>query len=342
MVTGSFLAATFSSSSHRAEAVSIPAPAATRATLLNQDFAHLCVPPSWRAAMPLAIRGPQNAQVPSRKIRWEIAESRIRKVLAKSRRTRFGLYMKNISTGKTIEVNAGSRFASASLVKIPILISLYREMAAGKIAPTLGPLYLERHRIGGSGVLKGEHSGVKVNLRDLCYLMLQHSDNTATNILTDLVGMRRVTEICREYGWKNTNMVRPVMALELRSKGIENWTTPREMGMMLESIHRGQIVSPAASKEMISLMLNPPIDDRLPRYLPERIDIAHKTGLIYDVAHDVGLIYLPGDQTILVSAFADRLGSNYRSAKIPMAQIARILYEEATAPTAQEKGRRSN
>lgn len=342
MIVGAILAAMLSSHSGPAEAASYPAPVRSLVSLLDRDYAQLCSDPSWRPPMQLDFPEPRFAAVASRKIRWDVAESRIRATLAGARGARFGLYIKDLGTGRQMELNSTSRFASASLVKIPILIGLYREMAGGRIAPTEGPVFEERERIGGSGVLKGERSGVKVNLRDLCHLMLQHSDNTAANILADLVGMRRVTEICREYGWTNTNMVRPVMALELRRKGLENWTTPKEMGKMLEGMYRKTIVSPTASEEMMRLMLNPPIDDRLPRYLPERIDIVHKTGLIFDNAHDVGIIYLPGEQAVLVSAFADRIGSNYRAAKIPMARIARILYEEATVPGMFEPGRRNN
>jgi beta-lactamase class A len=311
-------------------------------TLLEQDFREFCVPPEWRPVMSLELRKPRHPEGASRVIDWRNAESRIRSILAGSNGVRFGLVIKNLETGRLIEHNARARFASASLVKIPILITLYKDLADERIRPSEGPLFREALRIGGSGVLKNERAGVKVNLRDLCHLMLQHSDNTATNILADRVGQSHVTSVCREFGWTHTDMVRPVMALELRRRGIENWTTPKEMAQMLEKMYRGELVSRKASDEMLRLMLNPPIDDRIPRYLPRGIDIIHKTGLIHDNAHDVGIIYLPGNQTILISAFADSIGDDYRSAKIPIARIARILYEEATPPAAQQPGRRRN
>jgi beta-lactamase class A len=292
--------------------------------------------------MELEHRKPHNPAGPSRAIDWRRAESRIRSILGGAGGVRFGLVIKDLGTGRLIEHNARARFASASLVKIPILITLYKDLSDERIRPSEGPVFREELRIGGSGVLKGERSGVKVNLRDLCHLMLQHSDNTATNILADLVGQDHVTSICRDFGWRHTDMVRPVMALELRRRGIENWTTPKEMAEMLEKMHRGELVSRKASDEMLRLMLNPPIDDRIPRYLPRGIDIIHKTGLIHDNAHDVGIVYLPGNQAVLISAFADSIGNDYRSAKIPIARIARVLYEEATPPAAQEPGRRRN
>ncbi len=326
--------------SNAAEAITrLRAEAAPR-SLLEQDFAAVCAGPDWRRPMNLALLDPDYPATPGRAINWTIAENRIRSVLRESRGIRVGLYLKDLSTGKTFELNSRSRFASASLVKIPIIISLYKDLADRRLQPDTGPVFRERHRIGGSGVLKGERAGLRVNLRDLSFLMLQHSDNTATNILADLIGMRRITEMCRAMGWRRTDMVRPVMALELRRQGIENWTTPREMGEMLEKMHHGQLISRSASDEMIRLMLNPPIDDRIPRYLPRGIDIVHKTGLIYDNAHDVGIIYLPNRQPILISAFVDGIGSDYMSAKMPVARIARILYEEATDPQHFQPGRR--
>jgi beta-lactamase class A len=76
-------------------------------------------------------------------------------------------------------------------------------------------------------------------------------------------------------------------------------------------------------------MLNPPIADRLPRKIPRSVNVVHKTGLIYDNAHDVGILYLPGDNEVLVSAMVDNIGTQYRKAKAAIADIARILYDEA-------------
>lgn len=309
-------------------------------SLLAQDFAALCSTPGWRPALDLELSDPDFPETPGRSINWTIAQNRIRSIIHEYPEIRLGLFIKDLSTGKTFELNSRSRFASASLVKIPIVMALYDDLWSGRIAPDTGLVFLERHRIGGSGVLKSESSGVRVNLRDLAFLMLQKSDNTATNILTDAVGMRRITEYCSRNGWRRTDMVRPVMALELRRRGIENWTTPKEMGEMMERIYRGRAVSPAASEEMIRLMLNPPIDDRIPRYIPRGIDIVHKTGLIHDNAHDVGILYLPNRQPVLISAFVDGIGANYMAAKMPIARIARVLYEEATDPGFIQPGRR--
>jgi beta-lactamase class A len=132
------------------------------------------------------------------------------------------------------------------------------------------------------------------------------------------------------------------MALELRARGIENWTTPRETADQIERLYRRTLISRGASDEILRFMLNPPIADRLSRHLPRSIDVVHKTGLIFDNAHDVGILYLPGDQPILVAAFVDGIGTDYSAAKLPIARIARILYEEATPPAEREPGRRRN
>jgi len=308
--------------------------------LANRNYERYCNGPGWRAPMSITLSSPNYPDIEGRRIDWNKVSGRINNTIAQKRGVRIGFVIKDLKTGRTLLRNENARFASASLVKIPLLITLYRDITDGKIKVLQGAYYSEKLRASGSGRLKSEPANRRINLRDLVFLMLQHSDNTATNILADLVGYDHVTRYCRTMGWRNTNFVRPVMALELRAKGIENWTTPKEFSEIIEKIFRGSMISQEASREMIQFMTNPPIDDRLPRYLPPRIDIVHKTGLIYDNAHDVGIIYLPGDQAVLVSAFADNIGTNYMTAKETIASIARIIYEEATPPSLWEPGRR--
>jgi len=342
MIIGSIIAAEMSGHSKPANALSTSLRTSSRLTTFGTcDFGEICSDPSWRSPLELSLRDPKFPTDQSRKIRWDVVQSRIRAVVAQNPNIHMGLYIKDIASGQIFEVNPQTKFASASLVKVPLAIGLYKDMAEGKISPVFGPLYLSKHVSSGSGILKNEATGKKVNLRDLSYLMLSKSDNTATNIITDLVGQDRVTELCKRNGWTHTNMVRPVMSLELRRFGIENWTTAKEMGQMFEGMYLGKLVSPEASREMIRMMLNTYVDDRLQRYLPRGIDISHKTGLINDNAHDVGIIYLPGNQAVVVSALVDGIGSDYMSAKRPIAQIARILYEEATIPSAHRPGRRN-
>ncbi|MEW5692682.1 MAG: serine hydrolase [Candidatus Hydrogenedentota bacterium] len=265
----------------------------------------------------------------SKKIDWNSAETRIKKIITKYKKARIGLVVKDLNTGYTIKHNADASFASASLVKIPIAITLFNEIANGTIPPNITPLYEEKHRAGGSGVLRTEKAGQKIHLQDLVYLMLAKSDNTATNILTDFIGMDKINKICKKYGWNNTNIVRQVMDLKERKNGVENWTTARDMASMLEALYNGKVVSRNTSNIILRFMLNPPIDDRLPRKLPSSIDVIHKTGLIYDNAHDVGILYLPGNQPVIVSALVDNIRSDYRYAKYLIANIARIIYEES-------------
>lgn len=272
-------------------------------------------------------------------IDWRSVESRIKRVLMTQRRTRIGLVVKDLRGEYQMAYNADARFASASLVKIPVAVGLFHDIEAGKIDRRVPPVFEEKHRIGGSGVLRRHPSGGRYELDELLYLMLAKSDNTATNILSDLVGMDRVTEVCRAQGWKGTNMVRDVMALDLRRHGVENWTTPRDMAAIFEGLYRGSVVSPGASAEILRYMLNPPIADRLPRKIPRSVNVVHKTGLIYDNAHDVGILYLPGGNVVLVSALVDHIGSDYRRAKSVISEIAKIVYEEALEAEQRRKAR---
>lgn len=283
-----------------------------------------------RPLMDLAFSDPKYPTDAGRAIDWSGVEREIRSYLRSLNGVRVGLVIKDLNTGYTIQHNENRLFASASLVKLPIAAALYEDFQSGRINPQRGVIFRERHRIGGSGALKSEEADRRVNFRDLIYLMLAKSDNTATNILGEVVGMDRVTQSSFANGWTSTDMVREVMALDLRDQGIQNWTSPRDMADFMEKLYNQELVSSTASRDLLRFMNNPTIGDRLPKKIPAHIDIVHKTGLIRNNAHDVGILYLPGRQPVLVAALTDGFGTQYGKGKTAIADIARIIYDASS------------
>ncbi|HOK41102.1 MAG TPA: class A beta-lactamase-related serine hydrolase [bacterium] len=276
------------------------------------------------------LRLPQSYQKKeSKKIDFNELEKRINNYLSKYKYVRVGYYIKDINRNEKIESNADELFASASVVKVPLALALFKDIENGLISTYRYPLYEERHRARGSGYLKRLKSGQRFSIADLTYLMLARSDNTATNILADIVGIDRVTKFCWKNGWVNTNFVRDVMDLKARDKGIENWTTPREIGEMFEALYKGTLLNRTLSNILLAYMLNPPIADRIPRYLPASVDVVHKTGLIYDNTHDAGIMFLGDNQVIVISVFVDNIGANYKIGKHIIGKIAEMVYEES-------------
>ena len=154
--------------------------------------------------------------------------------------------------------------------------------------------------------------------------MIVESDNVATNILSEALGLGYINQHIIEWGLNVTDMKRWVMDLRRRNEGIENYTTAREMGELFEMIYNGQIVSSAACDQMLDIMKNQRSKSRIPRYLPPEVPVAHKTGLMRNVVHDAGIIYTAsGDYVLCV--LTGNLPS--RSAKRLIGEISYIIYD---------------
>lgn len=192
-------------------------------------------------------------------------------------------------------------YPSASLVKIPIMACVMAAIEENRIPPDLRIVYRSRHRVGGSGSLRHSRYGRRIGLDELTYRMIVESDNVATNMICDTLGLGYINEKMMDWGMDVTDMKRWVLDLKRRNQGIENFTTSREMGMLMEKIYRGRIVSSRASGHMLDIMKHQRHRNRIPRYLPADTVVANKTGLMRDVVHDAGIIYSPdGDYVLCV------------------------------------------
>jgi len=201
------------------------------------------------------------------------------------------LYIKDLSTEYEIKINSDKEIPSASLVKIPIMAAVYELAEKGDLSLNEKLTYKKKYRCGGSGIIKRSRYGTKFTIRELVELMITLSDNVATHMLIDRIGIKNLNKIFKELGLKNTNINRFVMDLQARDKGIENYTTAEDIGLLLEKIYRGKLVSKEASVEMLLIMLKQRISDRIPKKLPTQVAVAHKTGLMKDVCHDAGVVY---------------------------------------------------
>lgn len=203
-----------------------------------------------------------------------------------------GVYVKNLDTGEMFARGADVPVVAASVIKIPVMIEAFRAQAAGELC--LDELHAldDAERMPSCGTLKAMHTGIEMTLLDLVKLMIIVSDNTATNILIRRLGIDRVNATLRELGCERTTLRRLLFDGEAARRGLENTITAREMGMLLEKLWRGEIVSPEASAAMMDILLDQRLNGKLPFFLHARhIPIAHKTGEDTGITHDVGIIF---------------------------------------------------
>lgn len=213
--------------------------------------------------------------------------------------SKVSVYIKDIATDYTIKINSEELFPAASVVKIPIMVAVYYLVDKSELSLDEILVYKKRHRCSGAGIIKNYPYGKKFKIRELVELMITISDNIATHMLMERVGIERLNKIFEELGLKNTNVKRYVMDLYAREKGLENYTTAEDIGLLLEKIYKGKLISQEASTEMLLLLMKQKICDRIPKKLPKEVIVAHKTGLMRNVCHDVGIVYTKNGNFII-------------------------------------------
>ena len=182
-------------------------------------------------------------------------------------------------------------FVAASVIKLPIMIEAFRQFEAGLLDPNETYALRPEHKLPPCGVLTFLHDGLQVTLMDLVTLMIIVSDNTATNMVIDRVGMENVNRTLRELGATDTVLRRRLFDREASARGVQNSVTARDIGRLLEGLYAGRVVSPAASRRMLDILLAQQLNGKLPFYLS--CDVAHKTGEDDGITHDAGIIYAP-------------------------------------------------
>lgn len=187
-----------------------------------------------------------------------------------------GLSVKDLKTGATIEILPDEPFPQASVIKLAVLYELYRQAEEGKIdlAEVTRP---PAARVGGGGVLQELGPAVSLTWRDLAVLMMGWSDNAATNVLIERVGMEAVNRRLDGLGLPRTRLRRRMMDIEAAQRGLENVSTPGEMRRLIEAIYAGTGLSAERAKDLRAVAAT---SKRTPfrAPLPETVTVLDKDG----------------------------------------------------------------
>lgn len=189
---------------------------------------------------------------------------------------------------------------AASTIKVPILAAALREVAAGRIALDQR-ITVPAQRVGGSGVLQAIPGVQELTVADLLTLMIIVSDNAATNIVIDLLGMDAVNSFCEELGLTATVLRRVMMDLDARSRGRENTTSALDQANLLAALGWGDVLDDELRAYALRSLRQQQFNEGLPALLPDEAVIAHKTGELAGVRHDVGILTGPRGQQAVVA-----------------------------------------
>lgn len=236
-----------------------------------------------------------------------------------------GIAVKDLGTGETFFANADTVFPQASSIKIPILLELFRQAQADTLKLDERVDVKRVKMVDGSGVLlRFSDGGSALSLRDLAVLMIVLSDNTATNLLIDRVGMQNVNDNLRRLGLSQTRLQRIMRDVEAQRTSRENLSTPREMVMLLEMLDAGKTLDPKHTQAVLEI-LKYSKSTPLRRGLPESVPLASKTGGMGGVSCESGIVYLGGKPyAISVMTTFDK---DSDSAEKAMADVSRRVFD---------------
>jgi beta-lactamase class A len=268
--------------------------------------------------------------------------------LIKSHKGKVAIAVKNLVTGETYFVNADEVMPTASLIKFPVMLEVYQQVLEGKVKLADMVVLRKEDMVPGSGILTYHFSaGATFSLRDAVRLMIVFSDNTATNLVLDKIGIAATGKRMEAWGAPNTKINAKVflgkttsIAPERTKKYGLGSTTAREMVGLLEKLHQGKLVSGAACKEMLDHMKKCDDKDKIKRFLSPKVAVAHKTGSVSDVKTDAGIIYLPSGPVALCVLTAENADKEFKSdnaASIFIGRVAQQVAEHFKTATKKDK-----
>ena len=243
--------------------------------------------------------------------------------------------VKDLKSGESFEHRAAEPMPTASLIKFPLMIAAYQAIEDGALKADAMCTLAEGDKVPGSGILTAQFSGgASFPLHDVIHLMIVHSDNTATNMVVDRVGLKAAAELMEKLGCPETRLHSKVFRRDTsifpeRSKkyGLGS-TTAADMVKLLQLLSEQKLVSKSASEKMLAHMAACEDKQKFPRYLPD-VKIAHKTGSVERVRTDAGLIEGPQGPIaicVLTNENEDRSWGDRNEAEMLCGRIAQIAY----------------
>ena len=218
------------------------------------------------------------------------------------------VYARNLDSGNEVGIEPDRRVRTASTIKLPIACALAAEVEARRARWDERLVIRAQDKVSGSGVLADFSEGETISLRDAQTLMIIVSDNTATNLILDRIGADAVNDFMNSLGLTQTRSMRKIRGDGTQLKPAQGWSregekpenkkfgigasTSREMVRLLEFLEQGRVVSPAASKDLLSILERQQYKDGIGRRSGE-IRIASKSGSLDALRSDVGIAYTP-------------------------------------------------
>lgn len=250
-----------------------------------------------------------------------------------------GVYLKDLDDGTVWTVNADTVFHAASTMKVPVMIEYFRQVEESRFAPDEQIRLQNRfasivdssayslNAADDSDSLMYARVGSMVPLRELVERMITRSSNLATNAVIALVDPQRAQQTARALGAETIMVRRGVEDAKAFEQGLNNMTTARDLGALLEAIVMERAASPASCREMLSILEQQEFNEEIPAGLPPGTRVAHKTGEIAGVLHDAAIVFPPQGRSPFILVVLTKDIADQRQARALIQDVARFSWE---------------
>ena len=252
---------------------------------------------------------------------------------------KIGLYANDFK-GNIIEINSEDKFETASTIKTFILAEFYKQIYENKINANEILRYEKENYVVGSGILRDLDYGVEMTAKSFATLMIVVSDNIATNIIIDLLGIDNINNTCADLGFKDTVLHNKIDFEKYDKLGT---TTPKDYGKFFELLYKKELWSKEISEEMLGIFKNQHYNTILTRDLPqyfldsentgdeELIYIASKSGSMDACRNDGGIVYTPYGGYVIslfTKDFVDNLYYNDHESYRFGGKVSRLMFDQ--------------
>ncbi|MBI4533026.1 MAG: serine hydrolase [Candidatus Melainabacteria bacterium] len=250
----------------------------------------------------------------------------------KQPKLRAGIFVVEPSTGCYVDIAGQASFSAASMIKIPILVELLKQMDTKTIKPDQRLTIRQDLIAGGSGYLQWRPVGSYVTVAEAAELMIVTSDNTATNLIIDLLGGK---EVCNNdyalWGLSRTKIYNSLPDFEGT-----NQTSPFDLVYLLAKVDKGEILSAESRQFMYKVMAKTRIRTLLPMGLGPGAKIIHKTGDIGAMVGDAGIVEARSGERYFVAVQVERPHNDRRANKL-VRDVSRLIYQALIETNAHPK-----
>jgi len=233
--------------------------------------------------------------------------------LTNNLRGNYGFYVYRFADDRSYGLKQNQIFQAASLMKLPVILTLYQEAERGNLNLETEYKLVEEDKVNGAGILQNKQAGTIYTYRQLAELMGQYSDNTAFAVIRKVLTDKKIEATINSLGMRQTSLR-------------DFTTSPADMGIFFQKLYQNSLLTNHDRNEILSFLTNTAFEDWLPAGVPSDIQVAHKIGRDIGVMADAGLIL--GKKPLVVVLMSDGIKQSQAEEVFPKISLLISSFEK--------------